>query len=263
MDSTPQWAEGYRTGSVFYRGREVPEQTTDQAFLSVPSDPSWRHSDPWRIMRIQSEFISAFDALAGVGPAISIFGSARTTPSQPAYGQACQLGEILAQAGYAVITGGGPGIMEAANRGAKQGGGLSIGLGIEIPAEQGMNPYVDLGVDFRYFFARKVMFVKYATGFVVFPGGMGTLDELFEALTLAQTAKISGFPVVLMGLEYWAGLVDWLRDTVAARGNISEQDLTSFSVVDTPEQALEAILASAHIERKGGMRSHPAPEVRL
>ena len=257
MDATPPWESGYRTGPVLYRGREVPTQTTDQAFLTESSDDSWRHSDPWRVMRIQSEFIAAFDALARLGPAISVFGSARTPPDHPVYQKACDLGQALAEAGYAVITGGGPGVMEAANRGAKQGGGLSVGLGIEIPAEQGMNRYVDLGVDFRYFFARKVMFVKYANGFVVFPGGMGTLDEMFEALTLAQTAKISGFPVVLMGTDYWAGLVDWLRRTVAAQGNIDLQDLNVFSLADTVEQAMTVIGACTHRQRKGGMTAKP------
>jgi len=258
MNESPQWEGGYRTGPVLYRGREVPTRTTDQVFLTESTGDSWRHSDPWRVMRIQSEFVAAFDALARVGPAISVFGSARTQPDHPVYDLARQVGQGLAQAGYAVITGGGPGVMEAANRGAKQGGGLSVGLGIEIPAEQGMNPYVDLGVDFRYFFARKVMFVKYANGFVVFPGGMGTLDELFEALTLAQTAKISGFPVVLMGTAYWAGLVDWLRQTVAASGNIAEQDLAVFSVVDTAEEAIDGIVQHAHLERKGGMSAKTA-----
>jgi uncharacterized protein (TIGR00730 family) len=231
----------------------VPEQTSDQAFLETDLDPSWRHTDPWRVMRIQSEFVAAFEALAGVGPAISVFGSARTEPGSPAYRDAEVLGGLLAQAGYAVITGGGPGIMAAANKGAHEAGGLSIGLGIEIPAEQGLNPWVDLGVDFRYFFARKVMFVKYATGFVVFPGGMGTLDELFEAVTLVQTSKISGFPIVLVGRAYWSGLLGWLRDTVVAAGNISPDDLGLFQVVDGPEAAVAAIQTAASVPRSGGM----------
>ncbi|MCL2803596.1 MAG: TIGR00730 family Rossman fold protein [Micrococcales bacterium] len=255
MNLPPEPPGGYRTGPVFYRGREVPTQTADQAFLTESTDDSWRHSDPWRVMRIQSEFITAFDALAHLGSAISVFGSARTRPDQRGYTSARHLGQLLASAGYAVITGGGPGIMEAANRGAQESGGLSVGLGIELPAELGMNPYVNLGVDFRYFFARKVMFVKYANGFVVYPGGMGTLDELFESLTLVQTAKISGFPIVLMGQDYWAGLIDWLRATVARQGNIDEADLDYFTVVETPEEALEAIEANAHLPRTGGMSS--------
>jgi uncharacterized protein (TIGR00730 family) len=244
-----------RTGPLLFRGRQVPDQTSDQAFLETDIDSSWRHSDPWRVMRIQSEFVAAFEALAGVGPAISVFGSARTQPDTPAYQAAEELGSQLAQAGYAVITGGGPGIMAAANKGAHEAGGLSIGLGIEIPAEQGLNPWVDLGVDFRYFFARKVMFVKYATGFVVFPGGMGTLDELFEAITLVQTSKISGFPIVLIGQAYWGGLLAWLRQTVAAAGNIAAADLDLVQVVETPDEAVAAILAAANVPRQGGMKS--------
>ncbi|MDR1118639.1 MAG: TIGR00730 family Rossman fold protein [Bifidobacteriaceae bacterium] len=230
--------------------------TEDQAFLTEPAagaDSTWKHSDPWRVMRIQSELVAAFDALDGLGPAISVFGSARTAPDEPAYKAARELGRLLAADGYAVITGGGPGIMEAANHGAHEAGGMSIGLGIELPKEQGMNPWVDLGVDFRYFFARKVMFVKYASGFVAFPGGMGTLDELFESLTLVQTDKIRGFPIVLMGGSYWSGMVTWLRDTVAEAGAIGAKDLGLFHVVDTPAEALAVIRASADVPRLGGM----------
>jgi uncharacterized protein (TIGR00730 family) len=246
----------YRTGPLLYRGDLVPALTEDQVFLTEPAtdvDSTWKHSDPWRVMRIQAELVAAFDALDGVGPAISVFGSARTGKDTPNYQAARELGRLLAGDGYAVITGGGPGIMEAANRGAHEAGGMSIGLGIELPKEQGLNPWVDLGVDFRYFFARKVMFVKYASGFVAFPGGMGTLDELFESLTLVQTDKIRGFPIVLMDSSYWAGIVDWLRDTVARTGAIALADLDLFKVVDTPAQALEAIRASAEIPRRGGM----------
>ncbi|MDR0366003.1 MAG: TIGR00730 family Rossman fold protein [Bifidobacteriaceae bacterium] len=245
--------QAYRTGPLIYRGELVPSQTTDQAFLTETADSDWRHSDPWRVMRIQAELVSAFDALDGIGPAISVFGSARTAVDQPPYAAARELGTLLAQAGYGVITGGGPGIMEAANRGAHEAGGLSVGLGIEIPAEQGINPWVDLGVDFRYFFARKVMFVKYASGFVAFPGGMGTLDELFESLTLVQTDKIKGFPIVLMGRDYWSGLTDWLEHTVAALGSINVADLKLFSVVDTPAEAMAVIEGAAQTPRRGGM----------
>jgi uncharacterized protein (TIGR00730 family) len=248
----------HRTGPLLYRGDLVPAQTEDQAFLTEPAggaDASWKHSDPWRVMRIQSELVAAFDALEGVGPAISVFGSARAGRGSATYAAARELGRLLAADGYAVITGGGPGVMEAANRGAHEAGGRSIGLGIELPKEQGLNPWVDLGVDFRYFFARKVMFVKYASGFVAFPGGMGTLDELFESLTLVQTDKIRGFPIVLMDRAYWAGMVDWLRDTVAEAGAIAPDDLDLFTGVDTPADAARAIRASADTPRRGGMGS--------
>ncbi|MDR2381340.1 MAG: TIGR00730 family Rossman fold protein [Bifidobacteriaceae bacterium] len=246
----------YRTGPFLYRGDQVPSQTEDQAFLTEPTGPedsTWKHSDPWRVMRIQAELVAAFDALDGIGPAISVFGSARAKPDNSAYEAARELGRLLAAEGYGVITGGGPGMMEAANRGAHEAGGLSIGLGIELPREQGLNPWVDLGVDFRYFFARKVMFVKYASGFVAFPGGLGTLDELFESLTLVQTDKISGFPIVLMGREYWSGLTSWLRETVVAQGAMSAGDLDLFSVVDTPADALAVIRAASRTPRSGGM----------
>jgi uncharacterized protein (TIGR00730 family) len=243
----------YRTGPLIYRGSQVPSQTADQAFLAETTDSRWRHSDPWRVMRIQAELVAAFDALDGVGPAISVFGSARTKPDHHWYAVARDLAGRLATAGYGVITGGGPGIMAAANRGAHESGGLSIGLGIELPAEQGMNPWVDVGVDFRYFFARKVMFVKYASGFVAFPGGLGTLDELFESLTLVQTDKIEGFPIVLMGSDYWTGLTDWLEGTVVATGAMAAPDLGLFSVVDTPAEAMAVIESAAQTPRRGGM----------
>lgn len=243
----------YRTGPLIYRGEQVPAVTADQAFLSDQPDSDWRHADPWRVMRIQAELVSGFDALDGLGPAISVFGSARTPVGSRHYRDAMSLGRMLAEAGYAVITGGGPGIMEAANRGAHEAGGLSVGLGIEIPVEQGINPWVDLGVDFRYFFARKVMFVKYASGFVVFPGGMGTLDELFESLTLAQTQKINGFPITLVDRDYWAGLLGWLSETVAGQGAISRSDLSLLTAVDTPEEAMALIRQASNSQRSGGM----------
>jgi hypothetical protein len=193
-------------------------------------------------MRIQSEFVEGFGSLANLGPAISVFGSARTPRDDPLYQTAVELGTALARAGYGVITGGGPGIMEGANKGAVEGGGVSVGLGIELPFEQGINEYVDLGINFRYFFARKTMFVKYAQGFVVFPGGFGTLDELFEALTLVQTGKVTRFPIVLMGRSYWAGLVDWLRGTVAAEKKIAVADLDLWCVTDDPSEAVEVIV---------------------
>src|SRR6478752_9748236 len=186
----------YHTGPVTLRGSRVPGTTTDQRLLDSRGPSDWLHTDPWRVMRIQSEFVEGFGALAELGPAVSVFGSARTRPGSASYALAEQVGARLVQEGYAVITGGGPGAMEAANKGARDAGGASVGLGIELPFEQGLNRYVDLGVNFRYFFARKTMFVKYASGFIVLPGGFGTLDELFEAVTLVQTRKVTRFPIV-------------------------------------------------------------------
>ena len=210
--------ETYRKGPVLLRGTQIPSQTTDAHLLSAAEDADWLHSDPWRVMRIQAEFVEGFGALAELGAAISVFGSARTRPDDPAYALAEGIGAGIARAGYAVITGGGPGMMEAANKGAHRAGGVSVGLGIELPHEQGMNDFVDLGINFRYFFARKTMFVKYSDGFVVMPGGFGTLDELFEALTLVQTGKVEGFPVVLVGREFWGGLLEWVRGALPGPG---------------------------------------------
>ncbi|HYO38489.1 MAG TPA: TIGR00730 family Rossman fold protein [Nocardioidaceae bacterium] len=212
--------------------------TTDQHLLDSRGDSGWLHTDPWRVLRIQSEFVEGFGALAELGPAISVFGSARTTPDDPSYALAEQIGRRLVQAGFAVITGGGPGVMEAANKGAGEAGGVSVGLGIELPFESSLNEYVDVGLNFRYFFARKTMFVKYAQGFVVLPGGFGTFDELFEALTLAQTKKVTSFPIVLVGSAYWSGLVDWLRGTVLADGKVSPADLEMFRVTDDVDEAV-------------------------
>jgi hypothetical protein len=195
------------------------------------------HADPWRVLRILSEFVEGFDALIEVGPAVTVFGSARATADDPYYAAGRALGGALARRGFAVITGGGPGIMEAVNRGCQEAGGLSVGCNIELPNEQELNDYVDLGVEFRYFFVRKNMFVKYARGFVIFPGGLGTLDELFESLTLAQTGKIEHFPVVLFGTEYWTGLLDWMRRVVLGRGAISPEDMDLMSLTDDPEEA--------------------------
>ena len=195
------------------------------------------HADPWRVLRILSEFVEGFDALNEVGPAVTVFGSARATPDDPYYAAGRKLGAALARRGFAVITGGGPGIMEAVNRGCQEAGGLSVGCNIELPNEQELNDYVDLGVEFRYFFVRKNMFVKYARGFVIFPGGLGTLDELFESLTLAQTGKIEHFPIVLFGTEYWTGLLDWMRKVVLGRRAISPQDMDLMTLTDDPEEA--------------------------
>lgn len=236
-----QTGKGYRKGPVILRGEQIPAQTTDQRLLDRQHDTDWVHSDPWRVMRIQSEFVEGFGALAEVGQAVSVFGSARTPVDHPDYELGVQVGRGLVDRGYAVITGGGPGIMEAANKGAREAGGLSVGLGIELPFEQGMNEYVDLGVNFRYFFARKTMFVKYASGFVVLPGGFGTLDEMFEALTLVQTHKVTEFPIVLVGSDYWAGLFEWLSTAVLDRGMIHAKDLALFSVVDDAEEAVRIV----------------------
>jgi uncharacterized protein (TIGR00730 family) len=225
--------------------------TEDQKLLERrPEAPAFLDTDPWRALRILSEFVDGFDAMARVGPAVTVFGSARTRPDDPVYELGRTIGRRLAEAGYAVITGGGPGTMEAANRGCQEGGGLSVGCNIELPHEQALNPYVDLGVDFRYFFARKTMFVKYADGFVILPGGFGTLDELFEALTLIQTGKVRHFPVVLVGSAYWAGLVAWWRDTLLAGGAISAGDLDLVTICDDPDEVVAFIRAGASKEHQ-------------
>ena len=238
---TPEERDRHRKGPVTLRGTQRPERTTDQRLLEEDGPGDWVHSDPWRVMRIQSEFVEGFGALAELGPAISVFGSARLGEDDPTYQCAIEIAAGIVELGYAVITGGGPGIMEAGNRGAQEAGGISVGLGIELPHEQGMNEYVDLGVDFRYFFARKTMFVKYSSGFVVMPGGFGTFDELFEALCLMQTHKIDMFPVILVGRDYWQGLLDWVGSAVVDRGMISLADLDLVRVVDTAEEALAAL----------------------
>ncbi len=233
--------DGYQMGPVTLRRKQVPGSTTDQRLLDSRGPTDWVHTDPWRVLRIQSEFVEGFGALAELGPAISVFGSARTAVDTPGYALAEEVGRLLAQAGYAVITGGGPGAMEAANKGACEAGGVSVGLGIELPFEQGMNRWVDLGVNFRYFFARKTMFVKYARGFVVLPGGFGTFDELFEALTLVQTRKVTDFPLVLVGVDYWRGLLDWLRGTVLEWGAINPADLDRLQLTDDAEEAVRMV----------------------
>lgn len=234
-------SHAYRKGPVLLRGKQIPAETTDSNLLRPQDETEWLHTDPWRVMRIQAEFVEGFGALAPVGTAISVFGSARTQPDHHDYHMAQEISERLVAEGYGVITGGGPGIMEAANRGAANAGGVSIGLGIELPHEQGLNDYVNLGINFRYFFVRKTMFVKYSQGFIVLPGGFGTLDELFESLTLVQTHKVRSFPIILVGSEYWAGLVDWLRERMLGEGWISPGDLDLFSLVDTPEDAITAL----------------------
>jgi uncharacterized protein (TIGR00730 family) len=234
------WPERHM-GPVIRRRGQVQPSTTDQRLLDSHGPSDWVHQDPWRVLRIQSEFVEGFGALAELGSAISVFGSARTREGSPEYENGRRIGRALAEAGFAVITGGGPGAMEAANRGAGEAGGVSVGLGIELPFEQGLNPYVDIGVNFRYFFVRKTMFVKYASGFIVLPGGFGTLDELFEALTLVQTKKVTRFPIVLFGTSYWQGLVDWVRSTLVAEGKASPADLDLFHITDHVDEAVALV----------------------
>src|SRR4051794_30721922 len=213
---------------------------------------AFTHSDPWRVLRIMGEFVAGFDALAEVGPAVTIFGSARIDEHDPMYDAARRVAYLLAKEGFATITGGGPGIMEAANRGALEAGGLSIGANIELPMEQGLNRYVNLPLNFRYFFVRKTMFVKYAEGFVIFPGGFGTLDELFEALTLIQTGKLGHFPVILFGVDYWRGLVDWIESTLIAGNKISEADRALITLTDDPEVVIREMKESYRLSRNDG-----------
>lgn len=240
----------HQRGPLRFSNKMLPEKTSDEKFLERDPGPDWMHADPWRIMRIQSEFVEGFGALADLGPAVSVFGSARLKEGTFEYQLGVEIAQSLVQAGYAVITGGGPGIMEAANRGAKEADGASVGLGIELPFEQGMNPYVDLGVNFRYFFVRKTMFVKYAQGFIVLPGGYGTLDELFEALTLVQTGKVRRFPIVLMGSKFWGGMVTWLREVLAAQGTIGPTDVDLMYLTDDPQEAVEYIVTSHQVMKK-------------
>ena len=234
----------YHKGPVTLRGRLVPATTFDERLLAPAAESDWLHSDPWRVLRIQSEFVEGFGALAELGPAVSVFGSARIRPGDEEYELGLQVARELVAAGFAVITGGGPGLMEAANKGAHEAGGVSVGLGIELPFEQGLNAYVDLGVNFRYFFARKTMFVKYATGFIVLPGGFGTMDELFEAVTLVQTGKVRQFPIVLVGTEFWGGLLAWLESALQARGLIGPHDLDLFYVTDDPVDAVSHVVTA-------------------
>ncbi|MFJ5529927.1 TIGR00730 family Rossman fold protein [Streptomyces sp. NPDC093261] len=234
-----------RLGPVLRRRDQVTRSTTDQRLLDAGGPTDWVHTDPWRVLRIQSEFIEGFGTLAELPPAISVFGSARTPVDSPEYEAGVRLGRGLVEAGWAVITGGGPGAMEAANKGACEAKGISVGLGIELPFEQGLNPYVDIGLNFRYFFVRKMMFVKYAQGFVVLPGGLGTLDEFFEALTLVQTQKVTRFPIVLYGTSYWGGLVDWLKNTLVAQGKAAEKDLLLFHLTDDVEEAVALVSKEA------------------
>jgi uncharacterized protein (TIGR00730 family) len=239
----------YSQGPVVRGPGQLQNTTTDQRLLDGAGSTDWVHTDPWRVLRIQAEFVEGFGTLAELGPAVSVFGSARTAPDHPMYAAAEQVGAKLAEAGLAVITGGGPGTMAAANKGAAEVGGVSVGLGIELPFESGLNPYVNLGINFRYFFARKTMFVKYSQGFIVMPGGFGTFDELFEALTLVQTRKVTSFPVVLFGSQYWQGLLDWIGSAVLESGNISAADLKMLQVTDDVDEAVDIALSNQPVPR--------------
>jgi len=232
------------------RNRSPAELTQDEQLLNIPLDAAAaevrRNSDSWRVLRIMGEFVWGFENLQGVAGGASIFGSARTQPDDPMYQAAVRTGALFADAGVPVITGGGPGIMEAANKGAYEAGGVSIGCNIELPHEQFSNQYLTKSLDFKFFFVRKTMFVKYALGFVVFPGGYGTLDELFESLTLIQTDKVTDFPVVLFGDGYWRGLVEWIHRDLRDGGMISPGDERLFTLTDDPAVAVQTILDARH-----------------
>ena len=234
-----------RQGPATLRGRQIPATTTDQRLLDRRGPSDWVHTDPWRVLRIQAEFVEGFGLLAELGPAVSIFGSARTPQGTFEYALAEEIASGLVRAGYAVITGAGPSIMEAANKGAVAAGGVSVGLGIELPMEMGLNDYVEIGMEFRYFFVRKTCFIKYSQAFVVLPGGYGSMDELFEALTLVATGKITKFPIVLVDRTYWSGLLAWMQDTMLARGNIGPAEFSLIHVADDPDEVV-AIIREAH-----------------
>ena len=219
--------------------------TEDERLLQA----AFTQSDSWRVLRIMGEFVEGFEELAELGPAVTIFGSARVGSEDPMYGEAVEVGRLLGEAGFTVVTGGGPGIMEAGNRGAREAGAPSVGLNIELPFEQHVNAYVDISVDFRYFFVRKMMLVKYSQAFIIFPGGFGTLDELFEALTLIQTGKVRNFPVILFGSQYWRGLLEWLRGPMLSEGKIAGADLDLLVMTDSPLEVRDRILACAEGER--------------
>ena len=233
-----------QSGPTTLRDDLVPSSTTDQRLLDGRGPSDWVHTDPWRVLRIQAEFVEGFGALAELGPAISVFGSARTAVDSPDYELAQRLGRALVGADFAVITGGGPGAMGGASRGAPAAGGVAVGLGLELRVGQGMNSYVNLAINFRYFFARKTMFVKYAQGFAVLPGGFGTFDELFEALVLVQTRKVTSFPIVLLGTDYWSGLLEWIKGPVLHRGMINPADVELMHLTDDVDEAVELMSAA-------------------
>ncbi|HET7273261.1 MAG TPA: TIGR00730 family Rossman fold protein [Rubrobacter sp.] len=232
------------------QSRYGQRRTEDERLLSVPDLAAFTEKDSRRVSRIMGEFVDGFEELADLGPGVTLFGSARISPDDPMYTAAAEVGRLLGEAGFTIITGGGPGAMEAGNKGAREAGAPSVGLNIELPFESHVNPYVDVEIDFRYFFVRKVMLVKYSRAFVIFPGGFGTMDELFEALTLIQTGKIRDFPVVLFGLDYWRGLIEWVRSTMVADGKASDADLSLMALTDSPEEVLEIIMSSAREQRE-------------
>jgi len=240
--------------------RPVKHSTADEHLLRR-EDPAFLHTDPWRILRITGEFVRGFDLLAEIDLAVTVFGSARTAEGSAEYAAAAELGALLAREEFAVITGGGPGIMEAANRGAMEAGGVSVGCNIELPHEQYANPYTNISLDFRYFFVRKTMFVKYSEAFVVFPGGFGTLDELFEAVTLVQTGKIHRFPVVLYGADYWAGLVDWLHARLEAEAKVSPGDIDILQIADSPAEACRMVVDCVNGRCDHPLHQHAGPEM--
>jgi uncharacterized protein (TIGR00730 family) len=249
VESKPAAAPGGGSSQVtrsLSRAARAGTATQDEQLLESPRPgaESFTHTDPWRVLRVTAEFVEGFDALAEVGKAVTIFGSARIKPGHVNYEKAVETARLIGEAGFAIISGGGPGIMEAANKGAREAGVKSVGLGIELPFEQKLNEYVDIAVEFRYFFARKTMLVKYSEAFVIFPGGFGTLDELFEAITLIQTGKIKNFPVILFGAEYWSGLLGWLKKRVLGEGNVCPEDLDLLIVCDSPEEIRDIIVSS-------------------
>ena len=229
--------------------KQIPGGTHDERLLETPRPDEFLHTDTWRVFRIMGEFVEGFDALASLGSAVTIFGSARVREPDPMYQAATDTARLLGEAGFTIITGGGPGIMEAANRGARLAEVKSVGLNVELPFEQDVNSYVDIAIEFRYFFVRKTMFVKYAQAFVIFPGGFGTMDELFEALTLIQTGKVQDFPVILFGSAYWRGLYDWLRATMLAEHKIAEADLNLLVMSDSPAEVRDMIVRSVQEQR--------------
>jgi uncharacterized protein (TIGR00730 family) len=237
------------------RGPRMPATSDEEIIGAQERDVISTLSDGARVARIRQELQKGFKALGHVGPAASFFGSARTPVDHPEYELARETARIAGEAGLAIITGGGPGAMEAANRGARDAGALSIGLNIELPFEQGLNPYCDIGLEFHYFFTRKIMFVRYASGFVAFPGGFGTLDETFEALTLIQTGKIRHFPVVLVGTGYWGGLVDWIRERLVAEGKVSPADVDLLCVTDDPLEVRDRLMSAAHRQARTSVRN--------
>ena len=231
--------------------------TEDERLLERVEDLHTIGKDAWRVFRIMGEFVEGFEEMSEIGPAISIFGSARTSPDDEMYRKCVETARLLGESGFAIITGGGPGIMDAANRGAKDGGATSVGCNIELPFEQSSNEFIDVSIDFRYFFVRKTMFVKYAEAFVIFPGGFGTMDELFESLTLIQTRKVRHFPLVLFGSDYWGGMLTWMRETMAAEGKIAIEDLDLIFVTDDPQAACDHIVH--RYERRIAIRDGTLP----